>query len=328
MFADVSKQRKNTEDKFLNKLNRRKFLTTAAIGAAATAGVDLLRNKTAIAEATETNPYQAKMPRLFSGCCAYSYKSALTHGQMTLEDFILKAVELRLDGVDMTAYYFKSTEPEYLAGLRHLAYKNAVAFSGAACGVSMVQADAGKRADSLVQIKKWVDVTDRLGASHLRVFAGKLPPGATTQQAIDWVVETMKAATDYSGPKGITLGLEDHQGVSQSADVCLEIMHRVNSPYAGINLDITHFIPTATQDAYAQIAACIPYATNTHIRDHFDDHAPVDMDRVWQLFAQAGFKGFMSAEYEAAYEGNEDASVGVPKLTSKIRELCRKYSTV
>ena len=61
------------------------------------------------------------------------------------------------------------------------------------------------------------------------------------------------------------LGVEDHSGVTQHADVCLEIMHRVNSPYGGINLDVTNFIPTATQDVYAQIAACIPYATNTHI---------------------------------------------------------------
>jgi sugar phosphate isomerase/epimerase len=233
-------------------------------------------------------------------------------------------VELRLDGVDMTAYYFKSTDPAYLASLRHLAYKTGVPFSGAACGVSMVEADADRRAEALNEIRKWVDVTDALGASHLRVFAGKLPRGATMQQAVDWVVETMKPACDYAGKKGIMIGVEDHSGVTQNADVCLEIMRRVNSPYAGINLDITHFIPTPTEDAYAQIAACIPYATNTHIRDHFDDGTPIDMDRVWRLFAKAGFKGYMSAEYE----GKEDPMTGVPKLVARIRALCRKYSSV
>ena len=266
----------------------------------------------------------SKIPRLFVGCCAYSYRKYLQHGPMTMEDFIRKAVTLRLDGVDMTAYYFKSTDPEYLDGLRHLAYKNAVPFSGAACGSSMVQPDPARRAETLQEIKKWIDVTDRLGASHLRVFAGKLPQGATVQQAVDWVVETMKAASDYSGKKGIMIGVEDHSGITQNAPACLEIMHRVNSPYAGINLDITHFIPTATEDAYSQIAACIPYATNTHIRDHFDDGTPIDMDRVWRLFAQAGHKGYMSAEYE----GQEDPMTGVPKLIAKIRRLCEKYSSV
>jgi sugar phosphate isomerase/epimerase len=297
---------------------RRRFFQTAAI-----AGTGLSLGGTPVAHALE-DPPTSKMPRLFAGCCAYSYRKYLQHGPMTMENFIRKAVALRLDGVDMTAYYFKSTDPAYLANLRHLAYKNSVPFSGAACGVSMVQADANKRAETLMQIKHWVDVTDQLGASHLRVFAGKLPPGATVPQAIGWVVETMKPASDYSGGKGIMLGMEDHSGITQNASACLEIMQRVDSPYAGINLDITHFIPTPTQDAYAQIAACIPYATNTHIRDHFDDGTPIDMDRVWRLFARAGYKGYMSAEYE----GKEDPMTGVPKLIAKIRELCRKYSSV
>ena len=193
----------------------------------------------------------------------------------------------------------------------------------------MVQADAAKRAEVVNQIKKWVDVTDQLGTSHLRIFAGTLPQGAKMRDAIDWVVESMKAACDYSAQKGITLGLEDHEGVTQTADVCLEIMQRVSSPYAGINLDITNFIATPTQDAYAQIAACIPYATgNIHIRDHFYDHTPVDLDRVWKLFTQAGYKGYMSAEYERSFSGDEVAATGVPKLVTKIQTLCRKYSSV
>lgn len=305
----------------MRKIRRRQFFRTA--GTRVMAGAVCTQGRVSLAEASPASLI-SKLPRMFVGCCAYSYRKYLEHGPMTMADFIRKAVSLRLDGVDMTAYYFKSTEPAYLHSLRHLSYENGVPVSGAACGASMVQADASQRAEALQQIKRWIDVTDRLGASHLRVFGGKLPPGATVRQAIGWVVETMKAASDYSGSKGITLGIEDHSGITQNASVCLEIMHRVNSPYAGINLDITHFIARPTEDAYAQIAACIPYATNTHIRDRFDDGSPIDLDRVWRLFAHAGYKGYMSAEYE----GREDPMTGVPKLITKIRALCQKYSTV
>jgi len=116
--------------------------------------------------------------------------------------------------------------------------------------------------------------------------------------------------------------------VTQSADVCLEIMQRVNSPYAGINLDITNFVATPTQDAYAQIAACIPYATNIHIRDRFSDGARVDMERVWQIFAKAGHQGYVSAEYEAAFPDSLPAATGVPKLVREIQALSKKYSSV
>jgi sugar phosphate isomerase/epimerase len=309
-----------------NKIARRDFFKTA--GLASMAGAGLALGAPLAHAAADSSADLSKLPRLLVGLCAYSYRDALTHGRMTLDDFILKAVELKVDAVDMTVYYLKSTDPAYLENLRYLAYKNAVPFSGAACGSSLVQAEAAKRADTLQQIKSWIDVTDRLGASHLRIFAGKLPDGASMQQATDWTVEGMKAACDYAAPKGIALGLEDHSGVSQSADVCLEIMHRVDSPYARINLDITHFTPSATQDQYAQIAACLPYASVSHIRDHFDDKSPIDMDRVWKMYADAGHKGSMSLEYEPDYSGGEPAETGVPKAIVRIRELCRKYSGV
>jgi sugar phosphate isomerase/epimerase len=303
-------------------IDRRDFLLAAA--PAVLASPELARASRSWTPTVRTDPGTTAAPRLLTGCCAYSYSKLLGAGKMTMEDVIGKAVELGIDGVDMTAYWFKSTEPAYLASLRHLAFKQGVCFSGAAIGASTVEADAGKRAQVLEEIKKWVDVAESLGAPHLRVFAGKLPPGATVQQAIDWTVDTLKAACEYAGKKGITLGMEDHEGITQNADACLEIVHRVDSPFFGINLDITNFIPTAKADAYAQIEATVPYATHSHIRDRFQDGQAVDLDRVWQIFARSNFKGFMSAEYE----GEEDPSIGVPRLVDKIKALCKKYSSV
>ncbi|QNI37358.1 sugar phosphate isomerase/epimerase family protein [Edaphobacter albus] len=302
-----------------NHLARRQFLKT--VSASLFAG-GLMQPVTTQAQSTSDAGETAKTARLFSGCCAYTYRHAFANGSLTLESFIQKAVDLHLNGVDMTVYYMKSTDPGYIENLRYLGYKNGVPFSGAACGASLVQADAAKRAEALADVKKWIDVTERLGASHLRVFAGKLPSSASMKDAITWVVDGMKAASDYSGKKGIVLGLEDHDGVSQTADVCLEIMHRVNSKYVGINIDISHFVPTKEQDSYAQIAACIPYATHTHIRNTFDDGSPIDMDRVWKMFADAGYKGYMS------YEGEEKSLTGIPTQIAEIQRLCKKYSTV
>jgi len=304
------------------QIHRRDFLRAA--GPAVIVANEFAHRTTAWNSAPNPESQGEAKPRLLTGCCAYSYAKLLKAGKMTMEDVIRKAVELGIDAVDMTGYWFKSTEPSYLASLRHLAHKNGVCFSGAATGASTVQTDAGKRAQALEEIKKWTDVTEALGAPHLRVFAGKLPPGATAQQGIQWTVETLKAACEYAGTKGITLGVENHEGITQNADVCIELVHRVDSPNFGINLDITNFIATPQADAYAQIEATLPYATHSHIRDVFENGQAVDFERVWPLFARANYKGFMSAEYE----GEEDPSTGVPKLVEKIKTLCRKYSSV
>ena len=297
-------------------MRRREFLKTASTAAAIPIFASALSPT-----AEGPSPTSA---RLFVGCCALSYRKYLDTGAMTMEDFFGKAVELGVHGVDVTTYWLKSTDPEYLTGLRHLAFKSGLPFSGVAIRTEMCQPDAARRAEAVRKIQQWVDATQLLGASHLRTFGGELPKGATELQGIEWVGETMKSACDYAAKRGITLGIEDHHGISARAATILEILRRVDSPYAGINLDISNFHVTSDEEQYSEIEACIPVATHVHIRDLFSEtERPIDLDRVWKLFAKGGYRGYMSAEYE----GKEDPLTGVPKLIEKIKMLCRKYSS-
>jgi sugar phosphate isomerase/epimerase len=257
--------------------------------------------------------------RLLAGCCAYSFGSYLRKGEMTMEQFIAKAVELGVMGVDITTYWLKSTEPGYLASLRHFAYRKAMPFSGLAIGADLCQPDPAKRKETLETVRKWIDATELAGASHLRVFGDRLPAAASDAQGISWIVETMKPACEYAATKGVTLGIETHSGLSTKAANILEILRQVDSPFAGCNLDISNF----RENPYDQIQQCLPVATHVHVRDFYGDaKTPLDLDRIWQLFAQSGYKGYLSAEYE----GDEDPNTGVPKLVTKIKDLCQKYN--
>jgi sugar phosphate isomerase/epimerase len=302
------------------RVQRREFLV-AATAAAVTPRASGHVSSLGLAAASPAG----KQARLFPGCCAYSYLPYFNSGSMTMENFIHKAVELEAHSVDITTYWLKSTEPEYLTSLRHLAFKNGVAFSGIAIRTEMCQVGGAIRAEETRRIQQWVDATEVLGASHVRVFGGDLPGGVSEKQGIEWVVETMKPACDYAAKRGITLGIENHGGITARAATALEILHRVDSPYAGINLDISNFEGRTDEEMYADVQACVPYATHAHIRDVFGtSKRPIDLERVWRLFAEGEYKGYMSAEYEA----EEDPMTGVPKLMEKIKVLCRKYSSV
>jgi sugar phosphate isomerase/epimerase len=296
-----------------NPYPRREFLRAAVAASTATLAWELTA-----ADAVD-QPSTGHRARLLPGCCAYSFGSYLAKGAMTMEEFIVRATELGVLGVDITTYWLKSTDPAYLAGLRSFAYRHGMPFSGLAIGADLCQPEGAKRAETLETVRKWVDATELLGAGHLRVFGDKLPPGATPEQGIGWVAETMKGACQYSAKKGIILGLESHSGLTTRAANIVEILKRVDSPYAGCNLDISNF----PENPYEQIELCLPYATHTHIRDLYGEpKQPLDLERIWQLFAKSGYNGYMSAEYE----GKEDAMTGVPKLIEKIKMLCRKYS--
>jgi sugar phosphate isomerase/epimerase len=223
--------------------------------------------------------------------------------------------------VDITTYWPSPTEPEYPTSLRHLAFKNGMSLSGIAIRTEMGQAGGAIRAKETHRIQQWVDSAELPGA---RAFAGNLPGGASEKQGIEWVIEAMKPACDYAAKRGITLGIENHGGMTARASTTVEILRRVDSPCAGINLDISNFEGKTDEEMYSDIRACVPFATHTHIRDLFGaTKRPIDLDRVWRLFAQGGYKGYMSAEYEA----EEDPMTGVPRLLGKIKVLCRKYSS-
>jgi sugar phosphate isomerase/epimerase len=273
----------------------------------------------------------SRSPRLLIGCTAFSFGKILGAKKMTMEDFILKCVEMGVVGAELTAYWFKSTDRDYLISLRHLAFKNGVTIAGVGSGpdsrVHLVYADEAKRREAQEEIKRWVDFTDTLGASHMRIFAGPVPEGVSEAQAMDWAVESMKVVCDYSAKKGITLGVETHGGLALKGGPCSELIRRVDSPYAGLSLDIQHLTGDTDSDEerYKQIDACVPYTTQSHITDRFDNKRPIDLDRIWQIYSRHGHRGYMSLEYT---NSEVDVFTGAPQMIERMKALSKKYSSV
>jgi hypothetical protein len=59
-----------------------------------------------------------KTAQAFKWLLRLSYSQEFKSGQMTMEQFIEKAVQLRVDAVDVTGYYLNGADPSYLYSLR------------------------------------------------------------------------------------------------------------------------------------------------------------------------------------------------------------------
>jgi L-ribulose-5-phosphate 3-epimerase len=294
-------------------MNRRTFLTTA--GAAAVAA--------AVPSASTRQAPTAKA-RFRTGLVAYSYRQALQAKSLSYEDLIRIAVDTNTDGIDMTVYWLPSTSDDYLLPLRRLAYKNRVEIYSIGTRVRLAQPTPELRDEQLNDLRKWLDVAQKVGATHVRVFGGAKPDGATLEQAIGFAAETLKRGAELAGARGLILGVEDDGGITDFAKETIEIVKRADSPWAGMNLDIGNFRPPAVYD---QIEMSIPYAVSTHVKTELalDDgktRAPFDWDRVFRMFAAHGFRGYMGLEYEAS----ADPAGEVPGLLRKLKELAIKYS--
>ena len=243
---------------------------------------------------------------------------------MTYEDLIRVAVDTGTDGLDMTVYWLPSTSNDYLLSLRRLAYRNRVEIYSIGTRIQLAQPAGPLRDKQFTELRQWVDVASTLGASHIRVFGAQRPKDATVEQALDFAGETLRQFAEYSGARGITLGVEDDGGMTEYAKETLEIVKRASSPWAGMTLDTGNFRPPKVHD---QIEMSITYAVNTHIKTTYapDDgsaRVPFDLDRIFAMFANHGYKGYMGLEMEAV----PDVPAAVPATLRRLKELAIKYS--
>ena len=251
------------------------------------------------------------------GCASYSFGRYLSKGEMSLEDFLKKAVGMDLDGVELTAYYFQSTDDDYLYTVKRQCYLLGLQISAAAVGNRFTDADAGERARQIQHVKDWVDVSVKLGTPCLRVFAGGMPEGHSEAEVRQWTINGLKDCAEYAAPRGVLLALENHGGITSTADQVLDLLTSVDSEWVGANLDTGNF----RQDPYGSLARIAPYAVTMHAKVEIPKESggkeEADFSRIIGMLDEQGYKGYLSIEYEAA----EDPMIAVPRFVQRLKSL-------
>jgi sugar phosphate isomerase/epimerase len=287
------------------RLNRRQLLRAAAV----------------LPTAAQLHAQPAPQFHLRAGLVAYSYRKELAAKSLNYADLIRMIADWGLDGLDCTVYWFPDTSNQFLASIRKTAFTSGVQIYNAGVRVQLCQPTPELQLSQCENIKKWVDVADRLGASHMRVFGGQMPKGATEQQAITWAVEVLRRGAEYAGARGITLGVEDDGGLTTAAGPTVEIVKQAASPWVGINADSGNL----RVDGYSQFATMLPYATSVHLKRSIAGEGGKKEDADWKrlvtMVGKSGYKGYVGLEYE-----DDDAVKEVPRLAANLRALLRTVS--
>jgi sugar phosphate isomerase/epimerase len=249
------------------------------------------------------------------GCCAYSYRQYLQKGSMKLEDFISLCHVLGLDGVELTAYYFESEDHSYLKSLKRHAFANGMHISGTAIGTNFCQPDQGEREKQVEMAKRWIDISVVLGAPVMRVFAGGVPKGHTEEEAFSWAMECIRECVEYGEEKGVVVALENHGGITSTAEQVEKFFSSLKSPYFGLNLDFGNF-----GRGYQDIEKVAKYAVTAHAKTHYrspSGSVELDYERIFGIMDSVGYRGYMNIEYEEA----EDPKTAVPRFAKKLLEI-------
>lgn len=300
-------------------LNRRRFFRNATLLSVGAAGGVLSgalpRGLRAIEPIERDGQSHFKL-----SLAAYGYRNLLTARPpvMTLEDFVVECARLGLDGTELTSYYFPDeVTDDYLRRLKHLAFRLGLDISGTAVRNDFCVPPGEARQRELQHVERWVDYSAVLGAPVIRIFSGAQQAGQSAEEAHRLVVEGIEQCCEYAGRHGVFLALENHGGLTETADGMLELVRDVQSPWFGVNLDTGNF---HSADIYGDLQRLAPYALNVQVkvsvRPADGAKQPADFSRLAAILRDTGYRGYVVLEYEEP----EDPREACPRYIEQLRE--------
>jgi 3-oxoisoapionate decarboxylase len=254
---------------------------------------------------------------------------------MTLEDFLRRAHELRVDGVSLESCFIPRLDTGYLSEIRGLldSYNLERVFAwGHPNGL-----EGGANREAYREMIRCFESARDIGAKVMRVVGSSLmfrndPHEPQIARLTGMFREAVKIAEEY----GIRMAVENH--IDFTADEMLRLLAEVNSPWLGINFDTGNFL-RLLDDPLKAMTKLAPYVYATHIKDlkvqkgvaadewYFFSCTPVgdgvvDNGKLVQLLAQAGYQGLLAVEIDFLhpdYNNNEDQAVA--QSVTELRRL-------
>lgn len=254
---------------------------------------------------------------------------------MSMEDFLVYAKELDVDGVSLESCFFPSFEEAWFKDMK--SQLDDYGFDRVYAWGHPDGLEAGKNRDEYENMVAQIKNAKLIGADVMRVVASSLmfrfePHGPQIDILVDWFKDAVKVAEEYD----VKLAVENH--IDYTSDECAELLERVGSPYLGLNLDTGNFLRLLDDpiDGTRKLADKV-YAT--HIKDlkpvkgvnatewYFFSSTPVgdglvDNQQIAQLLYDANYQGFLAVETDSLhpdYENQEHEAVATS--VKKLKEI-------
>jgi sugar phosphate isomerase/epimerase len=200
----------------------------------------------------------------------------------------------------------------------------------ACLATSLTYADPARKEEMLRQTRERIDLAADLGVPVIRVFGGKIPEGIGREEAMDHVADSLRAAADHAGERGVTVCMETHDDWCDPGHVAA-VHERVNHEAVGVNWDIMH--PVRTRKASMDQAFDIlrPWIRHVHLHDGTGPGitmvpigtGDIDHRRALALLLGTNYQGFLSGEWI----NWEPCEVHLPRELGALKEYERELAS-
>jgi len=277
----------------------------------------------------------------------------IVHKSITLFDWIERAGQLSVDGLEMHNLFFDDQGDLYLDKVREKCEDFSLALPMMCFSPDFTNPDLKKREEELAKQKQAIDLIAKLGGRFCRTLSGQNRPGLDRKKAVGWCVEMIREAVAYAEEKGIVINIENHYKdgyweypeFALKSEVFLEIIEQIESPFFGINFDPSNTI-VAGEDPIELLEKIKGRVVTMHASDRYLMNGSIedlrkfemdplhgyaktiqhgvigrglnDYDAIFRILKGAGFNGWISIE--DGINGIDELRQSADFLRSKINQ--------
>jgi 3-oxoisoapionate decarboxylase len=260
--------------------------------------------------------------------------------KLSLEWFLKRAKDLKVDGVSLESLFIPRFDSSYLSEVKGMLdeYKLDRVFAwGHPDGL-----EGGRSEKAFADMMKSLDYAAAIGAKVMRVCGASLefrnePHGPMLEKLERQFSEAVKEAAK----RDIRIADENH--IDFNSDEMLALIKAVNSPYFGINFDTGNFM-RVLDDPIKGMEKLAKYTFATHVKDlklnrqasvddwFFFSSTPVgdglvDNQKLAQLLKNANYQGFLAVEIDFLHpDYNWDEDKAVAKSVKELRRIANSLN--
>ena len=169
--------------------------------------------------------------------------------------------------------------------------------------------DEAARKEGIRVAKSWLDAAKHIGVKSMRVntggpqiipasvMSGGYPQNIELGPFLKNAIESFKEMADYGGKVGVKVTIENHWGLAANPINIRIIINEVNSPWCEASPDFCNW--EHEYMLYHGLEVLLPMTKEMVHAKRWTRFPDVDINRCVQVLNKAGYRGYISTEYEA-----------------------------
>lgn len=309
--------------------NRRDFLKTAGVVAAAGIATTAGATNCAIAESAK-KPAAARNRFAVATYSFWQFRPE----RVEIETCIEQAAAMGFDGVEILHRQMREESNAYLQKLKRQAFSLGLDLCGFSTHQGFVSPSKEERQKNIDHTQHCIEMAYALGIPTIRINTGRwgtikdfdelmkargIEPrldGYTDDDGFKWVIDSIEKLLPRAQECGVVLGLENHWGLGRTPEGVMRIVNAIDSPWLAVTLDTGNFL----EDPYDRLEQLADKAILVQAKTYFGGGKwytlDLDYPRIATMLKKHNYRGYVSLEFE----GNADPQTAIPQSLALLKQ--------